>query len=171
MKNNFPIITLFFIIVFISCNQFKNKDKYEDDFYNRYSGLDYIRLPLIKPLEAIKKKKKKHWSLNTSNNLNPIGATDPVDSINVVGKYIFGHCLKYQDADLKGFKTPEQWFIIDTGKNKMTFYKKNSQMYNFLKTKSIKDKLILVDVLTKGFKDDYYLPWLTNIPLKKTNKR
>lgn len=42
-------------------------------------------------------------------------------------------------------------------------------MYKFLKTKSIKDKLILVDVLTKGFKDDYYLPWLTNIKLKKEN--
>jgi hypothetical protein len=167
MKTN--IIILFFVIIFSSCNQFKNKDKYEDDFYNSYSGSDYNRLPLIKPFEALKLKGEKYWRLNTSNNLNPIGTTSPVDSINVVGNYIFGHCLKYQDEDLKGYKTPEQWFIIDIEKNKMTFYKKDSQLYNYLKTKSIQDKLLFVDDLTKGFKENYYLPWITNIALKKEN--
>ncbi len=111
-------------------------------------------------------KGEKYWSIDT-NKLSPIGVTSPVDSINVVEKYIFGHCLFYQDEDFKGFKTPEQWFIIDTEVNKMTFYKKSSKMYNYLKTKSIKDKLLFVDDLAKGFEEDYYLPWLTNIPLKK----
>lgn len=69
------IITMYFlsivIIFFLSCTdtgQKKQTKEVKDDFYTKQSGLDNIRIPLIKPYEVLRLNGAKEWIMNLEEN-------------------------------------------------------------------------------------------------------
>jgi hypothetical protein len=61
-----------FIIVFLiltnSCSVFYSKFQTNDPFYQSTGGLDFLRIPLIKPYDAIKGNEKLGWEIDMKTN-------------------------------------------------------------------------------------------------------
>ena len=130
-----------------------------DDYYTRGTGWDYQRIPLVKPFELVKMKKNDSWSLNTHELPNYASDISPIKLINISEKYIFGYKKQYQSSNLPQFKTPEKWFILDVGRNKLLVYDSEKRFKATLSKKGIEFVLFDPFEIQRTFKEERILPW------------
>lgn len=133
MKYLLSIITIISFCC-LSCNHNKGKSEstYVDDFYTRDKGLDYIRIPLVKPFELIKIKGENSWCINTFIWKYKGGDIGNVDSIQWNDSIVVGHAQEYLDIDNEHFNTPELWFIIDLNAKTINSYTDVQEVRNLI---------------------------------------
>ncbi|WP_182043951.1 hypothetical protein [Moheibacter lacus] len=133
-----------------------------DEYYTRISGIDYQRIPLIKPFELIKMKGNNSWSLNTSQLPKEAGDLSPIDLIYCTDSFIYGYKSDYQDPEWEQYKTPESWFVIDISNSKLITYTNESDFINTNVTFIEKVKMKSPDFYFNSFKKEYILPWFND---------
>ncbi|MGL6126641.1 hypothetical protein [Chryseobacterium artocarpi] len=62
-----------------------------DKFYWADSGWDYTMVPLIKPFQLIKLQGDNLWQVSTGFNKFDEISISPIDNVNIVSSYIYGH--------------------------------------------------------------------------------
>lgn len=169
-------ITLFFCAMFLvtlfsgcwsSTNRQKDQKKMVDPFYTETGGWDMIRVPLIKPYEAIKVDPKdgiSSWTVDFKNSLGTynVRKVDVQDSIIYI---LSGRISESDDVKINTLvnvtNVPIGWYIIDVEKSKESSFSSEFAFNKYIKENKYRrpnwrsiDSLI--DVLSKGSN----VPWM-----------
>jgi len=169
MRVNKLIVVFIVTGLFNNCN-FKPKYSNVDDYYVRYAGWDYARIPLQKPFELYYLKANNGWYINTSkleigledalipNVLGDFGIIDLIfcDSI-----YIYCHKLAHTSQDTNEINSPELWFLVDLEKQKFIHYIDQQEFTNFVNLRNF-EQMKSPDFYFKIFKNDRILPWFND---------
>lgn len=164
------LLLIIAIISFIclSCVHTRNKPKSisVDDFYTRDKGVDYIRIPLVKPFELIKLKGENSWCINSFIWRYKGGDIAKVDSIQCNDSIVVGYAQEYIDLENEHFNTPELWFVIDLKAKTINSYTNIKNVPCLMKKLS----LIKVDSVYSHYINCGILPWFPDSissPIKK----
>ncbi len=162
----------YYLVIFslFSCNfsskKIKPLNNNKDVFYNKSTGLDYIRFPLIKPFDITYYDAQEIWfiakrpdSVVYSDNIHELTLLESKIFVHSIGKTVVGDDF-----------VNEGWYVYDT--NKEDFLKAFVTEKDFLiYTKSINvDSTKLnwqkPEDLYKQFKETGCLPWIPNCKLE-----
>lgn len=101
--NRYIILALFFL-----CSCSDNVKISTDDFYTRGGGLDYVRIPFIKPYEALLLNGNLEWEMNLKYEMAASSVSN-IKKVNIVQNLIL---LYSNNTYLNGNKVKEAWFVI-----------------------------------------------------------
>jgi hypothetical protein len=146
------VLSVILIINLLSCR---------NDFSSRRGGLDYIRLPFIKPYEALLTNGRKQWQMNLFNSaLNS-------SVVNIKTVYVEnGAILLYSEKTyLDGQDANQAWFVVVPAKHVEKGFSNENDFAEYLKSIGIRGKPILIDInkLSDYFNDHYPINWKTCI--------
>jgi hypothetical protein len=138
MKNG--LIYLNLILTLLSCNPFKkhnsNIDEPVDPFYTDRGGFGtYLRVPLIKPYEAIKVSDNE-WRIELQTTQLLELSIHNVRDINVIDSVIIVYAKG--DVSIKDIKYNEAWFVIVPSWNTEKGFDKKEAFLSYLTTQRIK---------------------------------
>ncbi|NTW34127.1 MAG: hypothetical protein HGB12_16165 [Bacteroidetes bacterium] len=135
---------LFILVLFTNC---KNGDPY----YTSYGGLDYDRIPLIKPYEL--HRNYKTWLVSGPNFYSSMCV-----KINVINKVIIGYWDKKVSINFK--EVDSCWFfIVPEKKIEAEFSDKKIFLDSLSKFTKQKPVFSNVEEVWKQFNEDGYLEW------------
>lgn len=140
------------------------EDAQIDKFYWADSGWDYTMVPLIKPFQLIKLQGDNLWQVSTGFNKFDEISISPIDNVNIVSSYIYGHkAEEIRDFDERKIKVPSFWFIINTkkGANESSLSKFESEQEFKVKLKELNlpETFFNPDEVFEQYKNDPVLPW------------
>jgi hypothetical protein len=164
--DNKKIIYYLIIFIFISCN-FSNKkikplNNNKDIFYNQSCGLDFIRVPLIKPFDITYYDAQGVWFL--VQRPDTLVYSDNIEELTVLESNIFVHSVG--KTVLEDDFVEESWYIYNTkSKEFLKGFATEKEFSKYLKSIHI-DEVRLVwqkpADLYKQFKKTGCLPWIPN---------
>jgi hypothetical protein len=102
----FSLITAVLTLVNLSCSHKQTK---EDPYYTSHGDWDNVRLPLVKPYEAIVLNGSHDWIVQTTPNVDWFFSAPNTRKLNVIQRVIFLYCTK---TLLSGQDAKEAWFVL-----------------------------------------------------------
>jgi hypothetical protein len=128
-----------------------------NDFSSRRGGFDYIRIPFIKPYEALCMNGSKRWQMNLYNSaLNS-------SIVNIKDVYVEnGTMILYsENTYLDGQQAKKAWFIVIPGKQIERGFNNENDYIKYLKFIGIIKKPQLIDInkISDYFNDNYPMNW------------
>jgi hypothetical protein len=163
MKKNILICAVFIIIFLTGCcgNKYKYDNHEECSFYTNSSGYDYIRIPLIRPYEAICiDLEDRRWSINFKNGPLYYPAIYDVQKLAVIDSVI----LVYTDNTSRPVENQEPllWFVIDLRKNQELGFSEQVKFNEYLMEMNIhKVKWLYVNDVYHQYVSSNCLPWIS----------
>lgn len=128
-----------------------------DTFYTRRVGFDYIRIPLIKPYEAVLLNGQKEWIMNLRNE----GPTSSVINIKQIGVGNRVIVLHSENSNLNGTKVNEAWFVIIPTRHIEQGFETRAEFVKFLKEQGIavEPKTYDINMVSTYFIDHTPINW------------
>jgi hypothetical protein len=167
------LITIVLGLVLLSlsgCWHSNKKNQEKDDFYERLGDWDSVRIPLIKPYEALSadpvEGEPRIWSIElTSPNLRGtfyVKKVDVKDSIIfVLSGQVDNEVINEKDSvTIGGQVFSTAWYIIDTKKGKEVAFGNKKEFEEYLKKFNYPNpKWIKIDSLSEALGHGGKLPW------------
>jgi hypothetical protein len=122
------LISLFINVWLLASCQNTTRHKTNDVFYSSKGGFDYVRIPLIKPYEAVKLNGSKEWLVNLKTATLQFSVSN-IKEVTIVKGFILLHGV---DTFLKGSTIKEAWFIIIPSKHIELGFDKYDKFVNYL---------------------------------------
>lgn len=159
IKNAFELASIILLLMITGACSDKNESKKDlatEPFYERDAGWDYMRIPLIKPYEAIKLKGSNSWNIKL-HALKLQMSISNVKKVDVVKNVI----VAYADSTLlKGEEVPEAWFVIIPDQQIEKGFSKKEDLIDYLSTYNI-DEISLhdIDKISDLFVEKWPIKW------------
>ncbi len=156
------LIFLNLILTLLSCNPFKkynsNKDEPADPFYTDRGGFGtYLRIPLIKPYDAIKVSENE-WRIELQTTQLLELSIHNVRDVNVIDSVIIVHAKG--EVSIKDIKYNEAWFVIVPARNTEKGFDKKEEFLSYLTTQNIKNpNFFNVDEVYEKFNKRKKIDW------------
>jgi hypothetical protein len=144
------IILLLVILILFSCQS-------RTGFDTRRAGYDYIRIPFIKPYEAIQLNNMAEWRMNFFKETLSSSAVN-IKRVNVINQIILLYC---QQANLNGIKVDQAWFVIVPAQHIEQGFSNHGDYIDFLKKIGVivEPKLYDINSISKYFNDHFPINW------------
>lgn len=138
------------VLYLASCRQ-------TNTFNTRRGGFDYIRIPLIKPYEALLLNGKKEWGMNLYNGALNSSIVN-IKSVNIVNHAIL---LNSRNTNLNGQKINEAWFVVIPSKHIEQGFASHKDYVKFLNENGIivEPKLYDINFISDYFDSHYPINW------------
>jgi hypothetical protein len=157
------IILFSFVFLLFQCTKNSKTDSKQnksDSFYEKSSGFDYARFPLIKPFEIIALIKNE-WQLQSSIKPKTIDMINEPNHIEGIA-YCKGKFYIYSNGEtiVRGQKVNEAWYIVNINDSVINGFSDKNQ---FIQQIGKNDTLIWnnpID-LYKQFDETKILPWIS----------
>lgn len=123
----------------MACNQQNKNRRHADKFYTEKSDWDVIRIPLVKPYEALNLSSDQDWSVQLADMADPSGGPISVPGtkhINVIDSVILIHSRK---TILDGEWVNEAWFVFIPKNQIFRGFKTHREYLNYTSSIKIKD--------------------------------
>jgi hypothetical protein len=158
MIMKFFTVTLLVITCLTSCKSSSTKNKGSDEFYTDQGGFDYIRIPFIKPYEAIYTVGGKEWIMSLEQALFDMSVSG-IKNARIINNNII--ILYSTNTLLNASKAKESWYVIIVSKHIEKGFGTHQEFIKYLNQNGIKDepKLFDMDKIYDYFKEHETIDW------------
>lgn len=155
---------LFFILCGCEDRSSRN-EKNQNEFYTVTGGWDWIRVPLIKPYQAIKvdpEVETNGWGIKLYSNLYQIDKAKRIDVKDSIIYVLSGKVDGKEDFTAIGtYNLPTAWFILDTRQKTENGFASEAEFRQYIK----KNNYFLpqwhdIDSLSKALGEGGKVPWM-----------
>jgi len=124
------------------CGSNSKNGKQSDEFYTDKGGMDWGRVPLIKPYEIVSLREG-NWGTRSVDTSDVALSMPGVRSVNVVDSFIF---ISGEKTILNGQEVEAAWFVINSKNHNVLGFKDHKDYLNHLYFIGIDNEPKLLDV-------------------------